>query len=103
MSPLAVVTFDRDAAKRRVIPMRWGFPKRGNWRVPDPIHAQSETIDSKPTFAKAFANGAPPEKAKSPHKTVEGINWKMTKRRTGRVKDEALKTDYVRSDGPLLA
>jgi putative SOS response-associated peptidase YedK len=37
--------------------MRWGFPRRGNWRSPDPIHARSETIDSKPTFAAAFRLG----------------------------------------------
>jgi hypothetical protein len=39
------------------IPMRWGYPKRGNWRAPDPIHARAETIDSKPTFAPAFQTG----------------------------------------------
>lgn len=36
------------------MPMRWGFPRRGKWRAPDPIHARSETIDSKPTFAPSF-------------------------------------------------
>src|ERR1700722_10891811 len=56
MSDLAVIVFDCEAGKRRVIPMRWGYPRRGNWRSPDPIHARSETIDSKPTFAKAFQN-----------------------------------------------
>jgi putative SOS response-associated peptidase YedK len=44
MSELAVITFDREAGKRRVIPMRWGYPRRGNSRAPDPIHARSETI-----------------------------------------------------------
>jgi putative SOS response-associated peptidase YedK len=57
MSDLAVIVFDREAGKRRVIPMRWGYPRRGNWRAPDPIHARSETIDSKPTFAPAFQKG----------------------------------------------
>jgi putative SOS response-associated peptidase YedK len=57
MSDLAVIVFDHEAGKRRVIPMRWGYPRRGNWRSPDPIHARSETIDSKPTFAPAFQNG----------------------------------------------
>src|SRR3984957_9051128 len=56
MSDLAVIVSDCEAGKRRVIPMRWGYPRRGNWRSPDPIHARSETIDSKPTFAKAFQN-----------------------------------------------
>jgi putative SOS response-associated peptidase YedK len=57
MSDLAVIVFDRAAGKRRVIPMRWGYPRRGNWRSPDPIHARSETIDSKPTFGPAFQHG----------------------------------------------
>jgi putative SOS response-associated peptidase YedK len=57
MSDLAVIIFDRETGKRRVIPMRWGYPRRGNWRSPDPIHARSETIDSKPTFAPAFQTG----------------------------------------------
>src|ERR1700712_909581 len=57
MSDLAVIVFDREAGKRRVIPMRWGYPRRGNWRSPDPIHARSETIDNKPTFAPAFQKG----------------------------------------------
>jgi putative SOS response-associated peptidase YedK len=57
MSDLAVIVFDREAGKRRVVPMRWGFTRRGNWRSPDPIHARAETIDSKPTFAPAFQLG----------------------------------------------
>jgi putative SOS response-associated peptidase YedK len=57
MGDLAVIVFDQEARKRGVIPMRWGYPRRGNWRSPDPIHARSETIDSKPTFAPAFQNG----------------------------------------------
>jgi len=57
MGDLAVITFDQQTRKRRVIPMRWGYPRRGNWRAPDPIHARSETIASKPTFAAAFQAG----------------------------------------------
>jgi putative SOS response-associated peptidase YedK len=57
MSQLPVIIFDREQGKRRVVPMRWGFPRRGNWRSPDPIHARAETIDSKPTFADAFRDG----------------------------------------------
>jgi putative SOS response-associated peptidase YedK len=57
MGEVTVIVFDREAGKRQVIPMRWGFPRRGNWRSPDPIHARSETIDSKPTFAPAFRAG----------------------------------------------
>lgn len=54
MSQLRVIIWDREERKRKVVPMRWGYPRRGNWRSPDPIHARSETIDSKPTFATAF-------------------------------------------------
>lgn len=57
MSQLRVIVWDREQKKRRVIPMRWGYPRRGNWRSPDPIHARSETIDGKPTFAPAFHAG----------------------------------------------
>jgi len=57
MSQLPVIIFDREQGKRRVVPMRWGFPRRGSWRSPDPIHARAETIDSKPTFADAFRDG----------------------------------------------
>lgn len=57
MNDLPVIVYDAAVGKRRVVPMRWGFPKRGNWRAPDPIHARSESIDSKPTFAPAFLAG----------------------------------------------
>ena len=57
MSQLRVITWDREEKKRKVVPMRWGYPRGGNWRSPDPIHARSETIDSKPTFAPAFQTG----------------------------------------------
>lgn len=56
MSQLNIIIWDQDTKARRVVPMRWGYPRRGNWRSPDPIHARSETIDSKPTFAPAFRN-----------------------------------------------
>lgn len=57
MGQLRVIIWDHEERKRKVVPMRWGFPRRGNWRAPDPIHARSETIDSKPTFAPAFKAG----------------------------------------------
>lgn len=56
MSNLNIIIWDAELKKRRVIPMRWGYPRRGNWKSPDPIHVRSETIDSKPTFAGAFKN-----------------------------------------------
>src|ERR1700749_4835211 len=55
MTPANLIIWDAEATARRTVPMRWGYPRRGNWRAPDPIHARSETIDSKPTFAGAFA------------------------------------------------
>lgn len=57
MTSLPVIIWDREAGCRRVVPMRWGFPRRADWRRPDPIHARSETIDEKPTFRDAFHAG----------------------------------------------
>jgi putative SOS response-associated peptidase YedK len=57
MTALPVIIFDREARCRRVVPMRWGFPHRADWRRPDPIHARSETIDERPTFRDAFIGG----------------------------------------------
>jgi len=55
--PLPVIVWDSETKKRRVIPMRWGFPAKNDWRRPQPIHARSETIDSTKAFAGAFAAG----------------------------------------------
>jgi len=57
MSMLPVHVWDREKQERRVVPMRWGFPHRSDWRRPDPIHARSETIDEKVTFKNAFLDG----------------------------------------------
>src|ERR1700742_2803006 len=57
MTALPVIIFDRETQQRRIVPMRWGFPHRSDWRRPDPIHARSETIDLRPAFAEAFHNG----------------------------------------------
>lgn len=54
MGDLAVIYWDREAGKRRVIPMRWGFPKKDNWRIPQPIHARNDTIDTKIPFKRPF-------------------------------------------------
>jgi putative SOS response-associated peptidase YedK len=37
--------------------MRWGFPHPKNWRVPQPIHARSETMDELKTFKAPFLAG----------------------------------------------
>jgi len=57
MSNVPLIVFDREAGKRRVIPVRWGFPAPGDWRRPQPIHARSETIDTTKAFADAFREG----------------------------------------------
>jgi putative SOS response-associated peptidase YedK len=42
--------------RREVVPMRWGFSKPENASFkPDHMHARAETIDTRPTFAEAFA------------------------------------------------
>lgn len=55
MSPLPVLTWDREKRERRIIAARWGFPHPLDWRRPQPIHARAETIDSMRAFAEAFA------------------------------------------------
>jgi putative SOS response-associated peptidase YedK len=57
MSMLPVIIFDHELKQRRVVPMRWGFPHAKNPRVPQPIHARSETIDTTAAFRKAFIDG----------------------------------------------
>ena len=37
--------------------MRWGFPDPRDWRRPRPIHARSETVDSKSPFRMPFHAG----------------------------------------------
>ena len=54
---LPVIVWDREAGKRRIVPMRWGFPHPKDGRRPQPIHARSETIDTTAAFAEAFATG----------------------------------------------
>ncbi|HOY76162.1 MAG TPA: SOS response-associated peptidase family protein [Hyphomonadaceae bacterium] len=45
-----------EAGKRESVPMRWGFSKPGATSFkPDHMHARSETVDSRPTFAESFA------------------------------------------------
>jgi putative SOS response-associated peptidase YedK len=57
MNALPVIVYDRDASKRTVLPMRWGFPHAQDWRRPQPIHARSETVESTKAFAGAFLDG----------------------------------------------
>ncbi len=42
--------------RREMVAMRWGFSRPGNPSFkPDHMHARAETIDTRPTFAEAFA------------------------------------------------
>jgi putative SOS response-associated peptidase YedK len=55
MSNLPVIVLDQ--GKRRVVPMRWGFPDPSDWQRPRPIHARAETVDSTRAFAQSFRDG----------------------------------------------
>jgi len=57
MSLLPVILWDAAQQRRRIVPMRWGFPHPKNPGIPQPIHARTETIDTTPAFADAFALG----------------------------------------------
>ena len=57
MRMLPVIVFDRETGTRKVVPMRWGFPSPKNWRVPQPIHARAEGIETTRVFADAFRGG----------------------------------------------
>jgi len=52
-----VIVWDAETRARRVVNMRWGFPDPRDWRRPRPIHARSETIDSKEPFRTPFHAG----------------------------------------------
>lgn len=47
------------AGQREMVSMRWGFACQGDATPGQPkhMHARCETIDTKPTFAEAFARG----------------------------------------------
>lgn len=53
---LPVIIKSPEDGKRRIVPMRWGFPDRADWRRPKPIHARAETIDERQAFRVAFQN-----------------------------------------------
>ncbi|HKU54044.1 MAG TPA: SOS response-associated peptidase family protein [Rhizomicrobium sp.] len=57
MGAVQVIVWDEAQQRRTVIPMRWGFPHPKNWRVPQPIHARSETMDELKTFKRPFLSG----------------------------------------------
>ena len=45
------------ARKRKVLPMRRGFPSPKGWRRPQPIHARAETVEAKEPFKTPFHAG----------------------------------------------
>lgn len=55
MRPAKVLCVGEDGG-RELVPMRWGFSKPENASFkPDHMHARAKTIDTRPTFAEAFA------------------------------------------------
>jgi putative SOS response-associated peptidase YedK len=57
MAMVPVIVFDHETGTRHVVPMRWGFPHPKNFRIPQPIHARAESIDTTRAFCDAFAAG----------------------------------------------
>ena len=57
MSIIPVIIWDQEEGRRRVVPMRWGFPSPQDWRRPQPIHARAESIEETKAFAQAFKDG----------------------------------------------
>jgi putative SOS response-associated peptidase YedK len=57
MGAVNVIVWDEEEKRRKVVPMRWGFPHPKNWRIPQPIHARSETMDELKTFKAPFLSG----------------------------------------------
>jgi putative SOS response-associated peptidase YedK len=57
MGLLNVIVWDAAERRRKVVQMRWGFPHPKNWKVPQPIHARSETMDELKTFKRPFLTG----------------------------------------------
>ena len=57
MGAVNVIIWDEEAKARKVVPMRWGFPHPKNWRIPQPIHARSETMDELKAFKGPFLAG----------------------------------------------
>src|SRR6202012_5608150 len=99
------IIWDPKEKKRKVIAPRWGFPRRGNWRFPDPIHARSETIDSKPTFADAFANAQRGILVVKPFNEGKQVSPKVTEQYTITLGDDpagAIAMLYNRFDIPEL-
>ena len=57
MNQLNVIVWDAGEQRRKTVNMRWGFAHPKNWKIPQPIHARSETMDKIKPFAGPFASG----------------------------------------------
>jgi putative SOS response-associated peptidase YedK len=57
MGAVNVIVWDEEEKRRKIVPMRWGFPHPKNWRIPQPIHARSETVHELKTFKAPFVAG----------------------------------------------
>lgn len=57
MGPVNVIIWNEAERKRKIVSMRWGFPHPRNHRIPQPIHARSETMDELKTFKGPFTSG----------------------------------------------
>jgi putative SOS response-associated peptidase YedK len=57
MSDVPMILWDHVNQRRRVVPMRWGFPDPRDGRKPRPVHGRAETIETTNAFAAAFRDG----------------------------------------------
>jgi putative SOS response-associated peptidase YedK len=57
MTVLPVIIWDANMQRRRILPMRWGYPALNNYLTPKHIHVRAETIDTTPSFAPQFHAG----------------------------------------------
>lgn len=52
-----VILFNKDARRREIVQMRWGWPDPKNYKRPKHFHARGETIDTTRAFAPSFIDG----------------------------------------------
>ena len=57
MGNIPLLVWDKETRQRRILVARWGFPHPKDWRVPQPIHARAESIDTTKAFREAFLDG----------------------------------------------
>ena len=57
MGNIPLLVWDQQTRQRRILVARWGFPHPRDWRMPQPIHARAETIETTRAFRDAFLDG----------------------------------------------